>query len=38
LIFIYLTEIVLMVARTAREIIRWLESLYLTYPIIVPKW
>lgn len=27
-----------MVARTAREILRWLESLYLTYPIIVPKW
>ncbi|CAF0755014.1 unnamed protein product [Rotaria sp. Silwood1] len=27
-----------MVARTAREILRWLESLYLTYPIVVPKW
>jgi len=27
-----------MVARTTREILRWIESLYLTYPIIVPKW
>lgn len=28
----------IMVARTAREILRWLESLYLTYPVVVPKW
>jgi hypothetical protein len=27
-----------MVARTTREILRWIESLYLTYPIVVPKW
>ncbi|CAF0967729.1 unnamed protein product [Rotaria sordida] len=27
-----------MVARTAREILRWLEGLYLTYPVIIPKW
>jgi len=27
-----------MVARTAREILRWLEGLYLTYPVVVPKW
>lgn len=27
-----------MVARTAREVLRWLEGLYLTYPIVVPKW
>ncbi|CAM4746109.1 unnamed protein product [Rotaria magnacalcarata] len=27
-----------MVARTAREILRWLEGLYLTYPVVMPKW
>ncbi|CAF0895340.1 unnamed protein product [Adineta steineri] len=27
-----------MVARTSREVLRWYESLYLTYPIVVPKW
>ncbi|UJR35797.1 hypothetical protein I4U23_028545 [Adineta vaga] len=27
-----------MVARTSREVLRWHESLYLTYPIIVPRW
>ncbi|CAF0827986.1 unnamed protein product [Adineta ricciae] len=27
-----------MVARTSREVLRWYEGLYLTYPIIVPKW
>ncbi|CAF1414643.1 unnamed protein product [Adineta steineri] len=27
-----------MVARTPREILRWLESLYLTYPVAVPRW
>ncbi|CAF5193884.1 unnamed protein product, partial [Rotaria magnacalcarata] len=26
-----------MVARTAREILRWLEGLYLTYPVVMPK-
>ncbi|UJR10223.1 hypothetical protein I4U23_014436 [Adineta vaga] len=27
-----------MVARTPREILRWLESLYLTYPVVIPRW